>query len=459
MSGSSLLLPFFAYGVCDLSDISFIVFISLSCILLFGVFVSDIFRERSSYLASYICFLLLVSYVLAPFLMYFFSLGVNVYFVDQLAVSKDYFPVISAIVFLYFLSFFVGYFFCGAGEHKVYIGVRSTFKEGRYIFFIFSLAIIFFLGFVYLYGGVDYVLSNASRIRSGTDENKNYLGAFFKMFSYYIELVVFFVFAKLLLERKKGKKLTCLFFLVLLIIILFKGYIDAGRGGLLNVFIGLFFVYIFARGSLPFFRVFLIMPLALFVMIYGKSFIFQVYNGLNGFAVNETSLTDNMDFLLAEFSHQYLSLVPSVVNDLGASRFFIDFFVWIIKPLKLVGLPIEDSISYYNTYNINGVWDSEIPPGPIALFFYNGGVLLVMLGGLLSGFLLRWTDKLIINSLRFRVAPSYSLFACFAVLCIYLPFAYVNSDPALFVQWCLVYILLFLSMFFFRILILKKIIS
>ncbi|MGH1907277.1 hypothetical protein ACRCKJ_19375, partial [Acinetobacter baumannii] len=53
---------------------------------------------------------------------------------------------------------------------------------------VFVIGVLSLLFFIQSYGGLQYVLSNMSQIRSGTDDNKNYLAAFVASFSKYINL-------------------------------------------------------------------------------------------------------------------------------------------------------------------------------------------------------------------------------------------------------------------------------
>ncbi len=436
-----------------LFDLIILLCIAISFMLLASIIVFDLLKSRSSYLPSYLACLLILSYVVSPFMMYNFSVGVHPYFKSDIRSVIDVFSLLCFIVLLFVLSFFTGFFMLGAGRHKVFISVNHRFREGRFVLCLFLISLFFLYMFIVSYGGIDYVLSNASRIRSGTDENKNYLGAVFKMFSYYLELVVFFCFARFITYG--GLTRFCVFLAVVSVVLL-KAFLDAGRGGLLNIFIGLIFVFILVRGRLPILSLCLLLPVFAFVVVYGKVLLMLLTAGGFESVSDGPSFFEKADFVLVEFSHQFLSLFPVVRDDLLGDRFYSDFFIWMLKPLKLLGVSGVDSISYYNTYNITGVWDSEIPPGPVALFLYNGGVFLVLLGGCFAGFFLRFVDRLIVNSTTVEGKVSSFLVASLAVFSIYIPFAYVNSDPALFVQWCLVYIILFFFLMVFRILTFRR---
>lgn len=73
------------------------------------------------------------------------------------------------------------------------------------------------------------------------------------------------------------------------------------------------------------------------------------------------TLYDSYNIIVSEFSHQYLSLINFMQYEYNF-RYFGDYVYWVFKPFKLLGFDIPDSISYFNTYIVYGVWDSEIPP-------------------------------------------------------------------------------------------------
>src|SRR5690606_17845757 len=96
--------------------------------------------------------------------------------------------------FLESLIVLLGYMFLFFGK-KTYTkkGVKIFSNLGNNYNSLFHFSIVLFIigciayyYYVQLYGGLFYVMNNISQIRSGTDENKNYLGAVFRMFSSFI---------------------------------------------------------------------------------------------------------------------------------------------------------------------------------------------------------------------------------------------------------------------------------
>lgn len=434
-------------SVFNFANISNVTFVLLALLVWGGlilVLAKDVKAKRTSYIGSYIAILWMVAFVVAPVCIYFFALGVNKSFNRD---SLLYFMNLSMICVAFFIvPFSLAYCFRFKNS-LTYIKFSDSYNYDCLTLFIFVFVLICFSGFVYLYGGIDYVLSNVSRIRSGTDENKNYLGAIVRLFTYFISLVLFYVYAKSLLVR--SAKVKAIFYFVL-VIATCKVFLDGGRGGVLQIFIGILFVYFFAKGRFPIKFVTFLIPIMIFIGIYGKTYLFQLFSGGRvEFVSASKDILGYVDIVLSAYSHQFLSLTNAIALDAGGSRYFQDFSVIFFKPLKLFGIDVPDAVSYYNTFLIKGVWDSEIPPGPIALFFFQGHLFLIPVFGVLMGVVLKRIDSIICLSLIFNENGREKSFAIasFAVVVIYLPYFFMNSDPALTIQWWLAYLLLYFVLF------------
>lgn len=415
-----------------------------SFILFFGILFFDAKRREKSYIGSYVVLIFILQYCLVPVAVYYFNFGISPAFFYF--VSQSNFVVASIVVCIFAFSFFVGYVYSPARGHKYFLIADERLNANRMVILIFIISILTFYAFINIYGGIDYVLATASRIRSGTDDNKNYFGAFFKLFSYYIEIVLFYLVINIVLGGK-NRFVYVLLFVAVFVIAFFKSFADAGRGGLLNIFIGMMFAYFFASRKIPIKQMFVFIPLIIFVVFYGKIFIFQMFN-----AVSWSDVGGGKDFLyiadgfVAEFSHPFLSLDVAIGNGVYGERYFSDLFIFFLKPFKLLGIAVPDSISYYNTFQITGIWDSEIPPGAVLFWFYQAGIWVIPIGGFLSGYVLRWFDKFILNSIARDGVNRAFVLAWMVIVCVYLPFIFGNSDPALFVQWVAAYLILFISL-------------
>ncbi|MGD9859928.1 MAG: O-antigen polymerase [Marinobacterium sp.] len=245
-------------------------------------------------------------------------------------------------------------------------------------------------------------------------------------------------------------------------VVLFKSYLDGGRGGIIIDFIGLFFVFYWFSGKINISYLLAVLVFSIFIGFFGKTFIFSLYSdsSQNNYFYDILNEIKFFDGVVIEYSHQYLSLLVAVQNDLGGSRLFADFIYWLMKPLKLLGFSVADSIAYYNTYIIKGKWDSEIPPGALAFAYYQGGLIFIPLFGIFLGVFFSKLNSAIINSIQHSKynGESYALVLSICViLTTYFPFSVVNSDPALFVQWSFCFIILFFVFVFLGVVKFRKI--
>lgn len=164
---------------------------------------------------------------------------------------------------------------------QINISDRSLFQ---YSILFFILSIFFFFFFISKYGGFDYVIANLSRIRSGVDENKSYLGAFMLILS---DIIVVSFIICLYLKFKgffRGKVIASLFFYIILASVFFKFFIGAGRANIILLFIYITLSYYFIKTKIPYRFLFIGIPISLFVIFYGKVFLFNIFSESNSIA-------------------------------------------------------------------------------------------------------------------------------------------------------------------------------
>lgn len=429
-------------------------FCFLTGLIIVSLLVKDFCRSGSSYIFSFVLLGMALSYVVAPISISIFGVG----HLGYSGYSNNFFVVSCAVILVFFIGLFFGEVLSAARSNNVYLAVGHRVNHDRLVLLVFFVSVASFLLFVHFYGGFSYVVENISRIRSGTDENKSYLGAFFRLFTYYILFVLFFLFARMLLSSKGLFSFSFLLFLSVLLLALVKSFLDGGRGGLILNFVGLIFVYNLCFRRLPLFYIFLILPLLVFVILFGKEFLFQIFSRSgSGYDLN-SSLAAGFESFISNYSHQYMSMNVAIGNSVIGDRLFMDFVYLFLKPLKLVGVDVPDSISYFNTFQIKGAWDSEVPPGIILFSLYEGGILFVPIAGFVSGYILRWIDVFIVASVSncSGLKEKSFIISVSVILVVYVPFAYGNADPALFVQWFFSYIVLFLFLYSVRVLRLRK---
>lgn len=426
----------------DASEIFiFFNFFNLCLCILF--ILRDLLVKKTSYFLSYVFVAIALSYVVSPFGVFFFEFGVNPHQEVEVATLRGDMVYASVVVSIFLLGTILGFLIPNT---RRFVSFEFEKTELPFVLILFVIVLFCFYFFVSSYGGVEYVLNNISRIRSGTDENKNYLGAFVRLFTYYIEFLVFFFYVRFFINKNLK---NFLLFIIIFALGVAKAVLDGGRGGLINLFIGILFLSIYLKGGrMPLIYLLICFAIALIVGLYGKVYIFQIV-GNTDVVLQDMEYLVKFEKVLKEYSHQFHSLVVAINHELGGDRLFQDFYVWILKPLKLFGYDIPDSISYYNTNVIKGVWDSEIPPGIVAFSYYEGGGLFVPLLGIFFGFLIKHFDSLVVNTISSNGNVSLT-YPFLAIVSIYMPFAFSNSDPALFIQWTLAYTILFGSVYFTR---------
>ncbi|MGY3823948.1 O-antigen polymerase [Acinetobacter haemolyticus] len=338
--------------------------------------------------------------------------------------------------FLWFLFFFVsmylGTLIMRSKKFKIEMdfSAKQVRKTSLIIFLVGLFSLLFFIK---SYGGLEYVLSNMSQIRSGTDDNKNYLAAFVASFSKYINLS-FMIMLAFIFYKKQVKKIDYLFFVIISFFALFSIYLSAGREAGIAFLISILVVYLSIHKKIPILATSIFAFIAFIYILFGKTFLFALNNenfDKDVFFENDFLITlyDSYNIIVSEFSHQYLSLINFMQYDYNF-RYLGDYVYWVFKPFKLLGFDIPDSISYFNTYIVYGVWDSEIPPGAVAFGYLQLGIIGVILHGFILGIFFRFFDIMF----RAKSQENPILLGFYAFLVTSFTYMLSNSDPALFLQ-------------------------
>ena len=387
----------------------------------------------------------IVIYVLAPL-----ALVTSYYEVASPRFLRNYYDIESIFPLFVIIIFFISMFFGSNFFDKVDFKFKLEANENlirRTTLFLFIIGFISLSFFIYTYGGLDYVLSNMSQIRSGTDDNKNYLAAFVSSFSKYINLS-FFIMLSFWMINRKISIFDYLLLFIFTLLTLFSIYLSAGREAGIAFLISILVIYLAVYKKIPILTVSTFSIFSFLYILFGKTFLFALNNenfDKDDFIDNNFLLTisNSYNIIVSEFSHQYLSLVNFMQYDYSF-RFFGDYAYWIFKPFKLLGFDIPDSISYYNTFIVHGVWDSEIPPGGIAFGYIQFGILGVIIHGFILGCFFKFFD--VIFDPKNQNNPI--LLGFYAVLVTSFTYMLSNSDPALFLQNRIPNILFLLALLF-----------
>ena len=342
---------------------------------------------------------------------------------------------LNSIIPLIIVFIFLGIFLLGSrvslGSRKyVFLERTNDFKIAISLWGIGALSLWFY---IYSYGGLTYFLQNMSQIRSGTADVKNYFAAFIFSFAKYLNLAFLIIFIKFL--KKEFYTLKHYFFLIIFLIsCFFSLYLSAGREDAISFIVSSLAAYYFVKRKIPVVSGMVVGFFSILYIVFGKKFLFALNNedfDTQDFIENKLleDFSNSFNLVIYEFTHQYLSLVNFLQNDFSF-RYFGDYLYWIFKPFKLLGLNIPDSISYYNTYLVYNVWDSEIPPGAVAFGYISAGIFGVILHAFVLGFFIGAFDRFF----NPKKQTNTVLLAYYAFMVSSLTYLISNSDPALFLQ-------------------------
>ena len=340
-------------------------------------------------------------YAIVPlFILYSRSFVLNFYTL----IPGNTYIIESIFILLAYICLFIG----GNSMRKTgwYISTKPASQHSifKYAIILFIFALFFWIVYVRLYGGLEYIMKNISAIRSGYDENKNYLGAFFLMLS---KLSFISFLCMLFLQQKhyfKGKSILYnMFFYIIIGGTFLSILMGGGRSNIILLLIYILLTIYLLRRKILLSYIVIFVFFALFIIFFGKTFLFLIFNEQYDLSFYEVrSLQEQKGFinlLIYEFNHPFLSFSNFLQNNYEY-RYFKDYVIWVLKPMKLL-YPNEtfyDSISYYNTFLLNSQWESNIPPGFVALGYMNGGVFGLLIQSLLTGRIFKWIDLLIKNS-------------------------------------------------------------
>lgn len=421
-------------------------FISLAIVLFLFIWLISEFKDYGISLVFMAIFWSIIIYGLVPLaLMDSYSEVANIRFLSYSYQINSVLPLLSVIIF--FLSMYSGAYVTKSFKYRLVLEEKNkkTINTALFLLILGGCSLLFF---IYTYGGLDYVIQNMSKIRSGVDDNKNYLAAFVNIFSKYTNFS-FFILLALMMSKGFNYRYEKILFIIALFSTLFTVYLSAGRETGIGFLISILVVYYSTRKKVPVLLLSFFTILSFLYILFGKVFLFAL-NNENFDAASfydehfYSVLRSSYNLILSEFSHQYLTLVHFMQGNYEF-RYLGDYIYWILKPLKLMGIDIPDSISYYNTFIIYGIWDSEIPPGAIGFGYIQIGSLGLVLHGFLLGIFFRFFDVIF----DAKNQDNSILLGFYSVIVTSFTYILSNSDPALFLQNRIPHILFMFFILFF----------
>ncbi|WP_434263621.1 O-antigen polymerase [Aliarcobacter cryaerophilus] len=367
-------------------------------------------------------------------------------------ITYEIHTISNAMIFIFYSMFFLGYFL----KKRVVFQIKDRMKvkaiKNHLIVLTFISAICFFI-YLYTYGGLEYILSNISQIRTGTSEYRNYLAIFIRLFSDYIFIVFLSLFFYKISTKKelfylsdRTVKLLYVLFYITLIIILTKKFMDGGRGGMISVFIFMIIIYSLKYKTIRLKYITLVIVVALILVFFGKTILFELFTDRDLPSI-EFSYIEYLNRFLLEFAYPYISLVNVIYLNLSAERIFMDFYGWMFTLLKIFGINDLDAVSYYNTYHLIGIWRSVIPPGIVAFLLLEGGILMIPLGAFILGIMFYHLD-ILIYKISFSNNPI--LLALATIMIVQFTRLLNSADISLFIQSSFIFIILTLYLLIFK---------
>lgn len=268
------------------------------------------------------------------------------------------------------------------------------------------LCVIFIAIYVAQYGGFSNALLSAAAIRSGYGETDD--GATLTFVKYLMPLGIFpsmyyiYMYAT---ERAKRHLLMA----VISLSVLFIAYVlMSGRTRIVAALLGIFILLYYVQNirlqlSFVVFKVLPLLIAALLVVIYGKDF-FNGLSRLDTVAPTQAAVSegwgdkDVLDSTIGYYTHRTYSTEIALIKafEKDGLNFFTDTLVFPLYfiPERLTGIRKPDSISYKNTENLIGIYDSMIPPGLVAYGIYGlwlpGVVIFAFMYGAVFGMCDRW---------------------------------------------------------------------
>jgi oligosaccharide repeat unit polymerase len=271
-------------------------------------------------------------------------------------------------------------------------------------FFLLIFGIASLVGFGAVYGGVDKLIQNADRIRSGFLKSSSPL-VFLRSPSTFLFSAVWIGIAMLIKPERFHSKIWRIGAGILLVLLgILEALSTAGRSQLLFLFLPMIVGYYKWTGKRPSIGVLLLIGvLGVTIVVFGA----QIFAAMHGEKSAKSKLGEDTGVFYAftkEFVHPAGSLVV-LVQEMPTTvkpNFFLDVPIGILQvaPEKLLGFALPATAAAYNTQLLLGVFTPTVPPGLVGFFYYSGMWAGVPIGGFLFGYLHGWLDRLLGDASR-----------------------------------------------------------
>lgn len=351
----------------------------LSCIVIISI---NIIRSPRKVALHLLSLVFLITYGLSGWYSWFNYIEDSHIYSNFVRDTQTY--IYSAILILisYFLAL-LGYKF----SYCLRLRQKKTKFELRYILIAsnisFVLMLLFMMVYVFQYGGLGNALNSAAAIRSGYGELETTGRLTFTKYLMPIGVFPFLTYAYLIFVEKN--RVFFIPFIVITPLIFLAFILMSGRTRILTYIIVLILMLLMStKNSFSFTKFFAFTPLVflgvIFIM-YGKKIFSSIESINNGESIINviSSSEDQASFFesfVGYFGHRVYSVeiaLNDFTNNNGNLLFFKDSFYLPLYfiPERLTGIVKPDSISFYNTQQLTGIYESMAPPGILAYGLYS----------------------------------------------------------------------------------------
>lgn len=313
-----------------------------------------------------------------------------------------------------YLFVLLGYYFYKPGKLA-----RITFSHHKSIGFYTTLAfigILLSISFIYIYslqyGGFISALQLSDAIRSAAIDPGPF--SFMKRLFPLVELCSYLIFSLLFVGRvQKFRGILYAFFGISIILTFLTLVMRAGRLNFIEYALTFYLLWVMHKKKLYLKYLIFIFPLAIIVILFGDQFFSSLRPGapdldLNLFLSGETGSDEDKGWLAEIFKNFYFAYISLEVAFQVALtqqhhlRFFMDviYGFFSLLPEIFLGIHVPDTIAYFNTEYITGVYESLIPPGIFAFGIYSMWWPGLFIVSFILGYLVRLLQEFSFNNLH-----------------------------------------------------------
>jgi len=332
---------------------------------------------------------------------------------DDMPYGVEYFGnniFTSSIVFAAYLFYILGYVFKSYEEEKHTLIYDTKFKTSLVVKLLpFLYIFLFIILYVYVseFGGLKRAIELSEAYRSGAIQFHRF--AFVERFFPLNTILLYYLYYKVMLEKKKEYRFTLtLFFMLSILFSVLIMAIYSSRGFIIFEVAGLYVITAIYHRNYFFKYLIPAATVALLVILFGKPLFNSISDlvkygfdaFLNGFLNRLEIINQEEKSIISNFTHPIVSLECSLAHS-GIDvdlRYFKDIFYafFSLLPNELLGIKDPQLLMQLNTLLLQGQEVEQILPGILGFFSYQLQVIGVFIGSFLYGMFGSYLYKLFI---------------------------------------------------------------